>query len=143
MPTTAPAALRWMVERCLARDPEQRYDSTRDLFRNCARSGTTSRKRTPLPAPLSSGPRARRSVSLSRASCYPCSPEESRWGDGWLGRNRDVLEWTGIQLGGPGIAMRPVVSPDGELLAFSAMGGRTDPVSGDEAGLEKLDRADA
>jgi predicted Ser/Thr protein kinase len=33
-----PAAgpLRWLIERCLARDPEERYDSTRDLARDLA-----------------------------------------------------------------------------------------------------------
>jgi WD40 repeat protein len=31
-----PAPLRWIVERCLAKDPEQRYASTRDLARDLA-----------------------------------------------------------------------------------------------------------
>jgi dipeptidyl aminopeptidase/acylaminoacyl peptidase len=40
----------------------------------------------------------------------------------WLvNRNANVPEWIGTQLGGPGIAMRPTISPDGQLLAFSAM----------------------
>jgi len=40
----------------------------------------------------------------------------------WFANRRpDVPEWTGSQLGGPGIAMRPAVSPDAQLLAFSAM----------------------
>ena len=30
----APAPLRWLVERCLAKDPEERYASTRDLARD-------------------------------------------------------------------------------------------------------------
>lgn len=33
LPPTTPAALHWTVERYLAKDPEQRYDSTRDLYR--------------------------------------------------------------------------------------------------------------
>jgi eukaryotic-like serine/threonine-protein kinase len=32
----APAPLRWIVERCLAKDPEERYASTRDLARDLA-----------------------------------------------------------------------------------------------------------
>ncbi len=32
----APAPLRWVVERCLAKDPEERYASTRDLARDLA-----------------------------------------------------------------------------------------------------------
>src|ERR1700722_1148332 len=33
LPPTAPAPLRWIVERLLAKNPGERYDSTRDLFR--------------------------------------------------------------------------------------------------------------
>jgi WD40 repeat protein len=33
---SAPAPLRWIVERCLAKDPEERYASTRDLARDLA-----------------------------------------------------------------------------------------------------------
>jgi Tol biopolymer transport system component len=42
----APAPLRWVIERCLAKDPDERYASTRDLARDLARlrdySGQTS-----------------------------------------------------------------------------------------------------
>ena len=37
LPPTLPAPLRWTIERCLAKDPDQRYDSTRDLFRELRR----------------------------------------------------------------------------------------------------------
>src|ERR1700690_3111398 len=33
LPPSLPAPLRWVVERCLAKDPAERYDSTRDLYR--------------------------------------------------------------------------------------------------------------
>jgi Tol biopolymer transport system component/predicted Ser/Thr protein kinase len=33
LPPTVPAPLRWIVERLLAKDPADRYDSTRDLYR--------------------------------------------------------------------------------------------------------------
>ena len=32
LPAAMPAPLRWTIERCLAKDPEQRYHSTRDLY---------------------------------------------------------------------------------------------------------------
>ena len=32
--SSAPAAVRWVIERCLAKDPEERYASTRDLARD-------------------------------------------------------------------------------------------------------------
>ncbi len=33
LPASIPAPLRWTVERCLSKDPGERYDSTRDLYR--------------------------------------------------------------------------------------------------------------
>src|SRR6266540_3744658 len=33
---SAPATVRWIIERCLAKDPEERYASTRDLARDLA-----------------------------------------------------------------------------------------------------------
>jgi Tol biopolymer transport system component len=32
LPRTVPAPLRWAIDRCLAKDPADRYDSTRDLY---------------------------------------------------------------------------------------------------------------
>jgi hypothetical protein len=45
--TAVPQPLRWIVERCLSKQPDERYDSTRDLARDLARvrdalSGTTT-----------------------------------------------------------------------------------------------------
>ena len=33
LPAALPTPLRWTIERCLAKEPDQRYDSTRDLYR--------------------------------------------------------------------------------------------------------------
>jgi Tol biopolymer transport system component/predicted Ser/Thr protein kinase len=33
LPATVPVPLRWAIERCLAKEPSERYDSTRDLYR--------------------------------------------------------------------------------------------------------------
>jgi serine/threonine protein kinase len=33
LPASVPAPLRWVIERCLSKDPAERYDSTRDLYR--------------------------------------------------------------------------------------------------------------
>ena len=33
LPASVPAPLRWLIERLLAKDPAERYDSTRDLYR--------------------------------------------------------------------------------------------------------------
>jgi serine/threonine-protein kinase len=53
-----PPALGWIVERCLAKDPGERYGSTRDLARDLERlvdgapeaGGTSTRKSGPVPA---------------------------------------------------------------------------------------------
>jgi Tol biopolymer transport system component/predicted Ser/Thr protein kinase len=34
LPATVPAPLRWIIDRLLAKDPAERYDSTRDLYRD-------------------------------------------------------------------------------------------------------------
>jgi len=52
----APAPLRWIIERCLAKNPEERYVSTRDLARDLASvrdhlSETAILGETPLPVP--------------------------------------------------------------------------------------------
>jgi len=68
----APPPLRWIVERCLAKDPEERYVSTRDLARELASvrdhaSEITSGAETPVdlsPRPLK---RVRRSTVLAGA----------------------------------------------------------------------------
>jgi serine/threonine protein kinase len=67
-----PPPLRWIVERCLAKDPEERYVSTRDLARELASvrdhvSEVTSGAELPIdlgPRPLR---RARRSIVLAAA----------------------------------------------------------------------------
>ena len=34
LPANIPTPVRWVVERCLSKDPAERYDSTRDLYRD-------------------------------------------------------------------------------------------------------------
>ena len=57
LPATVPAQLRWIVERLLAKDPADRYDSTRDLYRELRQvrerlSETTSGVQTASIAPV-------------------------------------------------------------------------------------------
>jgi serine/threonine protein kinase len=56
LPASVPAPLRWTIERCLAKDPGERYDSTRDLYRELRQirerlSEATSAAHAPLAAP--------------------------------------------------------------------------------------------
>jgi eukaryotic-like serine/threonine-protein kinase len=58
LPPALPVPLRWTIERCLAKDPGERYDSTRDLYRELrqtrehlseASSGTHAPATAPVP----------------------------------------------------------------------------------------------
>ncbi len=76
LPPSVPATLRWVVERCLAKDPAERYDSTKDLYRELklAREhlteGSASGRRTPVAATPSKarGPRWRVWVGMTLAA---------------------------------------------------------------------------
>jgi len=68
----APPPLRWIIERCLAKDPEERYVSTRDLARELASvRDHASEITTGAEAPVDLGPRplkrVRRSTVLAAA----------------------------------------------------------------------------
>jgi Tol biopolymer transport system component len=68
----APPPLRWIIERCLAKDPEERYVSTRDLARELASvRDHASEITTGAEAPVDLGPRplkrVRRSTVLAGA----------------------------------------------------------------------------
>jgi eukaryotic-like serine/threonine-protein kinase len=120
LPATTPA-LRWVVERCLAKDPDQRYDSTRDLFRELRqiRDHLTENQSAayPVAPPHRAGGR-RVTIAASMLALVASGAALAWW---FAARNGHAPEWTGTQLGGPGIALRPAISPDGKLLAFSAM----------------------
>ena len=69
LPATVPASLRWIIERCLAKDPAERYQSTRDLFLELRHlrdnlSGTT----TPSTAALAPRPASSRVVPALAAA---------------------------------------------------------------------------
>ena len=59
---TLPLPLRWIVERCLAKDPEERYASTRDLARDLAgvRDHVSEITSGAEPASRAAGPTERR-----------------------------------------------------------------------------------
>lgn len=119
--TNTPAPLRWVVERCLAKDPGERYDSTKDLYRELK---------------LAREHLAEASGNLSASLATSAEGEKKRrWG--W------PLAWlvAGVALGGVGLwtlapakaqlkhtpmevtwanPSRGIWAPDGKAFAYSA-----------------------
>jgi Tol biopolymer transport system component/predicted Ser/Thr protein kinase len=117
-----PTAMRWIIDRCLTKDPEERYGSTRDLARDLAmlrdhlgelRGADPSAERTGTIAPR---PRGRR-ILLVAAACAaavgaaiflsppirrPPSPDWTR-----IGFRRGIV-WSGR------------FTPDGQTIVYSA-----------------------
>jgi len=66
----APASCRWIVERCLSKDPEERYASTLDLARDLAgaRDRLSAVESTPESAPAPRRASARRAIPVAIAA---------------------------------------------------------------------------
>ena len=124
----APAPLRWIVERCLAKDPEERYASTRDLARDLksVRDHLSEVTSTASGAPASSsrsaaapGPSRRRSPrSLWPRSAGSSSPKRSRH------RRTPTFQRLTFQRGTVWTAR---FGPDGQTVYYSAAWEGTPP----------------
>jgi serine/threonine protein kinase len=68
LPPSVPAPLRWVVERCLAKDPAERYESTRDLYRELklARDRVSEISGPQAPAPPANRGSRRRTWGAAR-----------------------------------------------------------------------------
>ena len=115
LPQTASPALARIMQRCIEKKPEERFQSARDLA-------------FALEAPPSSGPHAapvlpsrRRSLGLIIAAAVLVTAAFSIGASRLLWRTPEPPSWTGTILGGPEMALNPRPSPGGHLLAFQAM----------------------
>ena len=90
-----PAPLRWAIDRCLAKEPSGRYESSRDLFRDLRslrdHLSEVSSQVGPIAAPAAAAPRSRRILGAST---------------GVRGRNRDRCRRDGAEIRSGGA--RPV-----------------------------------
>ena len=118
----APPALRWIVDRCLAKDPEERYASTRDLARDLAtlrdHLGEVSGAR--LPAEGVDGPAPRPRGRLALLIGVACA---AAVGAGVLLapilRKPALPNWTQVGFR-RGIVWAGSFAPDGQTIVYSA-----------------------
>jgi WD40 repeat protein len=115
LPDTVPTGFRRLIERCLAKSPENRFQSTRDLgYALDAVAAGGSRSETALEPPKAS-PWRRRIVAGAAALVFAALVlAASRF----LMHPPAPVEWSGAILGGPDGATDPRPSPDGHLIAF-------------------------
>jgi len=131
LPASVPAPLRWIIERLLAKDPAERYDSTRDLYRELKQL----RDRLSDAMPSASG-------LTTAADVAPPSKPQTKWrlalvtalaGAGvasmltWALASRNstgipdlgAYRFTSLSLD-PASEREPAWSPDGRALAYTA-----------------------
>ncbi|HUF23498.1 MAG TPA: protein kinase [Vicinamibacterales bacterium] len=118
LPPGVPRAVRATLRRCLAKDPKQRLRDIGDARFEIAEPGAPDAAGPPASA-ASPAPRWTAAVVLTVVAALAAG---AAGGVVWrTGRDAAPVRWTGERLGGPAIAMQPRVSPDGQLLAFTAM----------------------
>jgi eukaryotic-like serine/threonine-protein kinase len=129
LPATVPAQLRWVIERLLAKEPAERYDSTRDLYRELKQirerySEATSAQQIPVaetgPAPVpGKKPRVLWGIGLAAAGLvaglavaalltHPAQADLSAYKFTPISREEAT-------------EMYPAWSPDGKSIAYNAI----------------------
>jgi eukaryotic-like serine/threonine-protein kinase len=106
-----------ILKRCLAKDPDQRFQTARDLRATLLWALEQQQERPSAAA-------APRRASWSRLA-WTAASVLALAALALLGfhklSNRPEAAWAGVLLGGPEIALAPRISPDGHTLAFLAM----------------------
>jgi serine/threonine protein kinase len=123
-----PAPLKWTIDRCLAKEPEQRYESTRDLYRELRNlrdhftEAYTSTNLTPVAALKKQRPRwiipaaaSAASLLLGGLSVFLIHPS---------GQDIGKYRYTPFSSN----ATSPIWSPDGKAVAYSSAVDGTDQV---------------
>jgi serine/threonine protein kinase len=116
-----PAPLRWIVDRCLSKDPEDRYVATRDLARDLQYIRDHFSE-TGLPTPI----REKESVSTRLRKRWPAAAAvvlalvAGVLVTAWVRRPEPRVITSERYLTYSGNDYSPAVSPDGKLIAFSS-----------------------
>ncbi|MBK9062956.1 MAG: serine/threonine-protein kinase [Acidobacteria bacterium] len=116
-----PAPLRWIVERCLAKDPDDRYASTRDLARDLSQTAARlSSMSEPGPAAAGTAPRrgaGARSLLVLLGAVLGLLTAFAVVRVRGLSRPETSPRLTRATLS-PGLQQQPAFSPDGKFLAY-------------------------
>ena len=118
MDEKVPPPLRWIVDRCLAKEPEQRYESTRDLFRELRnlRDHYSEAHTSAVLAPVATRTIRRRwKLPLALAACllFGAIPTYLL-----VPRGQDIGNYRYTPLATDAVA--PVWSPDGKAVAYAS-----------------------
>jgi serine/threonine protein kinase len=120
LPATVPAPLRWIIERCLAKEPAERYASTLDLYQELRTlrdhiSELSGSAAVPAPEADSRGGKVWPWVAIPAAALLLAS------GAFWLGRSGQGFEvrlrYTPVA-NDPRPELLPAFSPDGKSIAY-------------------------
>jgi eukaryotic-like serine/threonine-protein kinase len=110
--TAAPPALAGLIRRSMAKDPDDRWQSARDV------AGALEMASAPAPETAPPVTRVPRRAMAALTALAVGAIAAGLW---FSQRRPEEQLWTGQSLGGPAQALGPRVSPDGQTIAFQAM----------------------
>jgi serine/threonine protein kinase len=122
LPPAIPAPLRWIVERCLAKDPSVRYASTRDLYRELlSLRNHISEAMTVLEASPSGSARLPRRTWLAPAIAIlgVFAIAAAGYLLGWNSRPAPAAPTAVALTSSGGMVLNPSFSPDGSEVVFA------------------------